>query len=315
MNLKGKVALVAGATRGAGRGIAAMLGEAGATVWCTGRSVAGASATPGRPETLEETAALVESKGGDAFVARVDHTREDDVRRLFERVRAESGGLDILVNDIWGGDARTAWGTPFWKLDPADAEAMIRSGLLTHLVTARHGVPLLRERGKGLVVELTDGDGGNYRGHLYYDLVKMAVARLAFGMSEELRASNVAAVAVTPGFMRSEAVLDHFGVTESTWRDGVAKDANFAHSETPFFVGRAVAALAADPRVMEKTGRVFASWTLSDEYGFTDVDGRRPHWGRHFATAYPGATRPLDDGYYAYWRGYEAMASVFGSGT
>ena len=280
--LQDRVAVVAGATRGAGRGIARMLGAAGATVYCTGRSVRGHPATPGRPETLEETAELVTAEGGLGIAVRTDHTVEAEVERLFARVRAEEGGLDVLVNDIWGGDALTEWGTPFWELSIAKGREMLERAVHTHIITSRHGVPLMIERDAGLIVEVTDGDTFGYRGNLFYDLAKNAVARLAYAMAGDLDAHNVTALAVTPGFLRSEAVLDHFGVTEANWREAIEKDEYFAESETPCFVGRAIAALAADPGVGEKSGGLFSSWTLAKEYGFTDIDGRRPDWGGFF---------------------------------
>jgi NAD(P)-dependent dehydrogenase (short-subunit alcohol dehydrogenase family) len=281
--LQDRIAVVAGATRGAGRGIARALGEAGATVYCTGRSVRGRPATGTRPETIEETAELVTAAGGVGIPVRTDHTVEDEVRALFERVRAEQGRLDVLVNDVWGGDELMEWGKPFWEGDVGKGLLMQERAVWSHLVTARHGVPLMVERGSGLVVEITDGDSLRYRGSLFYDLAKTSAIRLAAGMAYELRPHGVTALAVTPGFLRSEAMLEGFGVTEASWRDAVAKDPFFAESETPLYVGRAVAALAADPQVWKKSGGVYASWTLSDEYGFEDADGRRPHWGRFFA--------------------------------
>ena len=277
--LRDQVAIVAGATRGGGRGIARMLGAAGATVYCTGRSVRGWPATPGRPETLEETAEMVTAEGGRGIAVRTDHTIESEVERLFARVREEAGRLDILVNDIWGGDALTEWGTPFWKLSTAKGMEMLERAVHTHIITSRHGVPLMVERDAGLIVEVTDGDTFGYRGNLFYDLAKNAVVRLAYAMAGDLHAHNVTALAVTPGFLRSEAVLDHFGVTEANWREAIDKDEYFAESETPCFVGRAVAALAADPNVASKAGGLFSSWGLAKEYGFTDIDGRRPDWG------------------------------------
>lgn len=279
--LQGRITLVAGATRGAGRGIACALGEAGATVYCTGRSVRGRPATGTRPETIEETAEMVTARGGVGIPVRADHTLEPEVRALFERVRVEQGGLDLLVNDVWGGDELTEPG-PFWTHTLEKGLLMQERAVWSHLITARHGVPLMLGRERALVVEVTDGDSLRYRGSLFYDLAKTSAIRLAFGMAQELRPHGVTALAVTPGFLRSEAMLDHFGVTEATWRDAVARDPYFAESETPFFVGRAVAALASDPQVWRKSGGVYASWTLSDEYGFEDVDGRRPHWGRFF---------------------------------
>lgn len=294
-SLEGKVAVVAGATRGAGRGIACMLGERGATVYCTGRSTRAKQVQPqpeadraaftlaGRPETIEETAEMVTGYGGVGIPVRVDHTVEAQVKALFERVRAEQGRLDILVNDVWGGDELTEWGKPFWELDLAKGFLMMERAIYTHIITSRYGAPLLVERGEGLIAEITDGDSPNYRGNLFYDLVKSSAIRLAYGMAEELRPHKVAAVAVTPGFLRSEAMLDHFGVTEANWQEGAKQDPHFIASETPFYVGRAVAALAADPNIMAKTGQAFASWNLAEEYGFTDMDGRQPHWGRYFA--------------------------------
>jgi NAD(P)-dependent dehydrogenase (short-subunit alcohol dehydrogenase family) len=276
--LEGKIAVVAGATRGAGRGIARMLGEAGATVYCSGRSVAGKPATGNRPETIEQTAEMVTAAGGRGIAVQTDHLQADQLERLFARVKAESGRLDILVNDIWGGDDLTEWGTPFWKLDPVKGFAILDSAIKTHILTSRYGVPLMVEQQSGLVVEITDGDHPGYRFVLYYDLAKMAAIRLAYDMSEELTSKGVTALAVTPGFLRSEAMLEKFGVTEANWRD--AKVQGFEASETPCFVGRAIAALAADPDVRRKAGGVYASWTLSDEYGFADIDGGRPHWGR-----------------------------------
>jgi NAD(P)-dependent dehydrogenase (short-subunit alcohol dehydrogenase family) len=280
--LTGKVAVVAGATRGAGRGIACMLGEAGATVYCTGRSVRGKPATQGRPETIEETAEMVSGYGGQGIAVQVDHSDEQQVQALFERVRAEQGRLDILVNDIWGGDELTEWEKPFWELDIAKGLLMQQRGVHTHIITSRYGVPLMVAARQGLVIEITDGDSPGYRGNLFYDLVKASVIRLALGMAEELRPYGVTALALTPGFLRSEAMLDRFGVTEANWQDGAKVDPHFIASETPYFVGRAVAALAVDPDVFRRSGGVYSSWGLSDEYGFTDIDGRRPHWGRYY---------------------------------
>ena len=273
---------MAGATRGAGRGIATMLGEAGATVYCTGRSVRGQPASGSRPETIEETAERVTALGGTGIWVQVDHEIEEQVEALFQRVRSEQGRLDVLVNDIWGGDSLTEWGKPFWKLSTDKGLAMLRQAVHTHIITSRHGVPLMVEQGGGLVVEITDGDLLGYRGNLFYDLVKTGVIRLAYDMSRELKVHGVTALAVTPGFLRSEAMLDHFGVTEETWRDAVEQDPHFAESESPTFVGQAVAALAADPDVHHKAGRVWASWTLAKEYGFLDADGRQPDWGGYF---------------------------------
>ena len=304
--LRHRVAVVAGATRGAGRGIACMLGEAGATVYCTGRSVRGAPASGDRPETIEETAEMVDDHGGRGIAVQVDHTDEGQVRELFERVESEQERLDILVNDVWGGDALTEWGKPFWELTLEKGFTMLERAVHSHIITSRHGAPLMlatdrKDQAPGVIFEITDGDTFGYRGNLFYDLVKTAVVRLAFAMATELRRKHIAAVAVTPGFLRSEAMLDHFGVTEDTWRDGAKKDANFIASETPYYVGRAVAALAADPEIAKKSGRVFSSWGLAREYGFTDVDGRRPHWGDHFEETYGKRLKTCDEAFFEHW--------------
>lgn len=293
---QGRAALVAGATRGAGRGIARMLGEAGFTVFCTGRSTRtrprGPHAEPfdneRRPETIEDTAELVTAQGGRGIPLVVDHLDEQQVRGLVERIRRETGTLDVLVNDIWSGDANAQFGVPAWETDVERGLSMMRTAVHTHIITFRHVAPLLVAQKRGLVVEVTDGDRFSYRGAFFYDLVKTLVTRMAFNFSEELRPHGVAAVAVTPGFLRSEAMLEHMGVTEANWRDGAAKDPNFLHSETPAFVGRAVAALATDPDVMRWSGRLLSSWGLSRAYGFTDVDGARPDWGAHFDGATSG---------------------------
>lgn len=295
-SLKGKIAVVAGATRGAGRGIARALGEAGATVYCTGRSTRGKRVTlkrkgwsvfdpARRPETIEETAEMVTARGGVGISVKVDHTNEKEVKRLFERVNKEQGRLDILVNDVWGGDVLTEWGKPFWELTMERGLLMLPRAVHSHIITGRYGIPLMVKRRRGLVVEITDGDFLYYRGNLFYDLVKTTVIRLAFDMATELRKYNVTSLAVTPGFLRSEAMLEYFGVTDANWQEGAKKDPNFISSETPFFVGRAVAALASDPKIAKKSGGVFSSWRLAEEYGFTDIDGRKPNWGKFFKEA------------------------------
>jgi len=279
--LQGQVALVAGATRGAGRGIARALGEAGATVYCTGRSSRKGSVDPKRPETIEETAELVTAAGGIGVAVRIDHTEEDAVERLFERVRADHGKLDLLINDIWGGDALTEWGKTFWEVDVQSGFTMMERAIHTHIITSRHGVPLMLEGRGGLIVELTDGAFYGYRGQLFYDLCKMSAIRLAYAMSVELTDHPITAVAVTPGFLRSEAVLDHFGVSEENWRDAITQDRHFALSETPLLVGRAITALAADPAVHARTGQVLTCWDLTRHYDIKDVDGAQPHWDEH----------------------------------
>ena len=299
--LEGRIALVAGATRGAGRGIAAMLGEAGATVWCTGRSVRGGLASGARrPETIEETAELVTARGGRGIAVRTDHTEEAEVAALCERIRAESGRLGVLVNDVWGGDALIEWGKPFWETRAENARVLLERAVFSHVLTSRHGLPLLLASDRGLLVEITDGDSFGYRGNVLYDLVKMGNIRLAFALSRELRKTQVTALAVTPGFLRSEAMLDLFGVTEANWRDATARVPDYVASETPYFVGRAVAALAADPNVRAKAGRVHSSWALAREYGFADIDGARPDWGAYFTEKY-GRSPIADDAAYASW--------------
>ncbi|MGE0452502.1 MAG: SDR family oxidoreductase [Vicinamibacteria bacterium] len=282
--LHGRVAVVAGATRGAGRGIARALGEQGATVYCTGRSVKGKPSAYGRPETIEETAELVTAAGGRGIALRVDHTEEAEVRALFARVAKDEGRLDLLVNDLFS--HQMDW-KPFYEADLDQGFALMRQAVFSHVITARHAAPAMIARRRGLIVEIGDGDTLCYRGAFFYDLVKSTVIRLAFAMSEDLRRHRVAAVAVTPGFLRSEAMLDQFGVTEDTWRKGVRKDRHFVASETPLYVGRAVAALAADPLVFAQTGESLSSWELARRYGFTDEDGSRPDWGRHFAREVP----------------------------
>ncbi len=289
--LKGKIAVVAGATRGAGRGIAVGLGEAGATVYCTGRSVRGALASGDqRPETIEETAEMVTARGGVGIAVRCDYTDPAQVEALFARVAQEHGHLDILINDIWGGERFIQFGVPFWETDYRFMPVMLERALLTHLYAARYAVPLMLPRRSGLIVEVTDGGTPDvavgkfaYRGMLWYDILKNAVIRAAFGMAEELKPHGITALAVTPGFLRSEEMLDLFGVTEANWKDATQTEPHFIASETPYFVGRGVAALAADPHLFDRTGGVYSSWGLSDDYGFSDVDGSRPHWGRYFA--------------------------------
>ena len=283
--LTDQVALVAGATRGAGRGIAIELGARGATVYCTGRSVRGHASPMRRPETIEETAELVEANGGVGIPVQVDHSDSEQVTGLMQQISNEQDGrLDILVNDVWGGDPLTEWDKPFWKHSLKDGLAMQRQAIWTHLITAWHAAPLMVARKRGLIIEMTDGETQQYRGSLFYDLVKASVIRLAFGMSEELRQHNVAVVAVTPGFMRSEAMLDIFKVSESNWRDAIKSDPHFAYSETPRFVGRGIAALAADTNVLTFSGETLTSWGLAQHYNFDDIDGNRPDWGTYFAT-------------------------------
>ena len=281
--LQGKIAVVAGATRGAGRAIAVSLGEAGATVYCTGRSVRGEPASgPNRPETIDETAESISTRGGTAFPVRVDHSDPDQVKRLFERVASEQGKLDILINDIWGGEQLSDWDHPFWEQSLENGLLMQRRAVHTHIITSYFGVPLMLPQKQGLVVEVTDGYTLDYRGRFFYDLAKTSVIRLAFGLAQELGPRGITALGVTPGFLRSEEMLDHFGVKEENWRDAVSQEPLFAYSETPYYLGRAVAALAADPNVSGKAGKTYPTWHLYKEYGFTDLDGTQPDWGAHY---------------------------------
>jgi len=279
VTLNGQVALVAGATRGAGRGIARALAEAGATVYCTGRSVAGDPSPYKRPETIDETAALIASAGGHAVPVRCDHTDEAQVHALVARIQEDRGGVDVLVNSIAGEEPLMGQFGSFWEVDLTHADLILRQALVSHVVTAKHVAPGMVRRKRGLIVEVTENDVLGGGGNPLAWSVKLSIKGLALNMASELRTHGVTAVAVTPGFLRSEAMLEHFGVTEENWRDGGAKDSNFLESESPLFVGRAVAALAQDPRMLDRTGQLWSSWELSRDYGFTDADGRRPDWG------------------------------------
>ncbi len=278
-SLTGQVAVVAGATRGAGRGIARALGEAGATVYCTGRSVTGHASPYGRPETIDETAAMIAADGGTAIAVRVDHTVEGEVQSLFARIEEERGRVDVLVNSVAGEDPMMGqWGS-FWEIDLTNREVIMRQALLSHIVTAKYAAPLMIRRRSGLIVEVTENDLLMAGGNVVTQIVKTSQKVLATIFASELRPHGVAAVAVTPGFLRSERMLEHFSVTEANWREAGKKDRNFLESESPLFVGRAIAALAQDPELMNRSGHLFSSWELGREYGFTDADGRRPDWG------------------------------------
>jgi NAD(P)-dependent dehydrogenase (short-subunit alcohol dehydrogenase family) len=284
-DLEGRVALVAGGTRGAGRGVARALGEAGATVWVTGRSTAARRSEYDRPETIEETAALVDAAGGRGIARVVDHLDPDAVAALVDEIGRESGRLDVLVNDIWGGEHLVEWNVPVWEHDLANGLRLLRLAVDTHLVTSHHALPLLIREPGGLLVEMTDGtaeyNAVNYRLSAFYDLAKTSVIRLAWGHAKELAAHGCTAVALTPGWLRSEMMLDIYGVTEANWRDALAAQPHFAISETPLFVGRAVAALAADPDRARWNGASLSSGGLAKEYGFTDADGSRPDAWRY----------------------------------
>ncbi|MEU0016555.1 SDR family oxidoreductase [Streptomyces rochei] len=283
--LTGRVALVAGATRGAGRGIAVELGAAGATVYVTGRSTRARRSEYDRPETVEDTADLVTEAGGRGIAVPTDHLDPAQVAALVDRIAREQDRLDILVNDIWGGEHLFAWDSPVWEHDLDKGLRLLRLAVETHAVTSHHALPLMLRRPGGLVVEITDGtddyNRDHYRVSFFYDLAKSSVLRMAFALGHELGPRGATAVALTPGWMRSEMMLEHFGVTEDNWRDALDRVPHFAISETPRYVGRAVTALAADPGVTRFNGRSLSSGGLAREYGFTDLDGSRPDAWRY----------------------------------
>jgi NAD(P)-dependent dehydrogenase (short-subunit alcohol dehydrogenase family) len=296
--LTGKVALVAGATRGAGRGTAVSLGEAGATVYCTGRTTRERRSEYDRPETIEETADLVTAAGGKGIAVEADHLEPTQVEELVQRIDAEGGRLDVLVNDIWGGELLFEWEAPVWEHDLENGLRILRLAIDTHLITSHFALPLLIRVPGGLVVEMTDGtreyNAEHYRVSAFYDLAKTAAIRLAFAQSVELAPHGCTAVALTPGWLRSEMMLEHFGVTEENWRDGAAVNPHFAAiSESPHYVGRAVAALAADPQLHRRNGGSFSSGGLAREYGFTDLDGSQPDCWRYLVEV-QDAGRPAD---------------------
>jgi NAD(P)-dependent dehydrogenase (short-subunit alcohol dehydrogenase family) len=295
--LAGRVALVAGATRGAGRGIAVELGAAGATVYVTGRTTREHQSEYDRSETIEDTADLVTAAGGTGIAVPTDHLVPEQVERLVARIDTEQGRLDVLVNDIWGGEYLTEWDKPVWEHTLADGLRILRLAIDTHLVTAHNALPLLIKRPGGLVVEVTDGtaeyNADHYRLNVYYDLAKVAPIRLAHSWAHELGPHGATAVVITPGWLRSEMMLDHFGVTEETWRDACAREPHFAISETPRFVGRAVAALAADPERDRWQGASLSSGGLAKEYGFTDLDGSSPDCWRYIVEV-QDAGKPAD---------------------
>lgn len=277
--LDGTVALVAGASRGAGRAIAVTLAERGAVVYATGRSARGGAIPSGRSETIHDTAELAVARGGRATAIVCDHTDPAAVAALIERIDRDAGRLDVLVNNVNGDDA-VPHGVPFWEADLAAGLRGLERGVLAPVITARMALPLMLRGGRGgLVAGINDLGVA----HFFYGLTKRAVAATAALLADELRAHGIACVAVSPGFLRSEAMLDHFGVTEATWRDAIAQDEFFESSETPYFVARAVAALAADPEVMRDSGAQLTSWGLAERYEIDDVDGRRPHWDRFYA--------------------------------
>lgn len=290
--LRGKVALVAGATRGAGRGIAVQLGAAGATVYVTGRSSGAQRSEMDRPETIEETAALVDQAGGKGIPVRVDHLVPDEVRALVERIEREQGALHLLVNDIFGA-THIEWNKTVWESDLDYGLRTLRLAVDTHAITSHFAIPLLLKAPGGLVVEVNDGtaeyNGTRYRNSFFYDIAKAAVLRMGFALGHELAPHGATAVSLSPGWLRSEAMLEAFGVTEATWRDAVVRVPGFAVAESPAYVGRAVVALAQDPQVARWNGQSLSSGQLAKVYGFTDLDGSQPDaWGHMLAEEVAG---------------------------
>ena len=295
--LKGKVALVAGATRGAGRGIAIELGAAGATVYVTGRSARGQRSEYNRPETLEETAELVSQAGGVGIAVQVDHLEPAQVQALVARIESEQGRLDILVNDIWGGELLVDWYKPVWEHSLENGLRLLRLAIDTHIITSHFALPLLIKQPGGLVVEMTDGTAeynqDHYRLSLFYDLAKISVIRLAWAQAQELQPHGGTAVALTPGWLRSEMMLDIYGVTEENWRDATAKQPHFIISETPRYTGRAIVALATDPEIARWNGQSLSSGQLAKVYRFTDLDGSQPDAWRYIVEV-QDAGKPAD---------------------
>ncbi len=303
LELAGKVALVAGATRGAGRAIAIELARAGAFVYATGRSSHDSGPSElDRPETIDETGDMMRAAGGEGQALRVDHLEPDEVAGLVQRIDDERGRLDVLVNDIFGGDRYAQWDKKLWEHDLAGGMRMLRMGVDTHLITSAKALPLMLRGGRGLVVEMTDGTSDynrNFRRNVgfYYDLVKASVERITIGLAAELAGTGVTPVAVTPGWLRSEKMLENFGVTEANWRDAVKDRPHFCVSETPFYVGRGVAALASDPDPSRYAGRVVSVAELARTYGFTDVDGSRPDCWRYLDEVQEPGLAAREDGY------------------
>lgn len=295
-SLAGKVALVAGATRGAGRGIAVQLGAAGATVYVNGRTTRSRRSEMNRPETIEETAALVDEAGGRGIAVEVDHLVPDEVRVLVDRIRGEQGKLHILVNDVWGA-TRMEWNKSVWESSLDYGLRTLRLAVDTHAITSHYAIPLLIETPGGLVVEVTDGtdeyNAANYRVSFFYDLAKASVNRMAFALAHELSSHGATALSLTPGWLRSEAMLEAYGVTESNWRDATTRSPHFAISESPAYVGRAVAALAQDPGRSRWNGKSLSSGQLAKIYGFTDLDGSRPDPWR-YVTEVQDLGKPAD---------------------
>lgn len=297
MTLEGKVALVAGATRGGGRGIATELGAAGATVYVTGRTTRQQQSDYGRPETIEETAEIVTSLGGKGIPAQVDHLQPAQVQALVERIRSEQGRLDILVNDVWGGELLFEWNKPVWEHNLENGLKLLHLGVDTHLITAHYALPLMIEKPGGLLVEVTDGtaeyNAENYRLSPFYDLAKVSANRMAWAHAKDLSPHGATAVSITPGWMRSEMMLEHFEVGEDNWQDATKNQPHFVISETPRFVCRAIAALAADPDKSRWNGQSLSSGGLAQVYGFSDLDGSRPDCWRYMREVME-ANKPAD---------------------
>jgi NAD(P)-dependent dehydrogenase (short-subunit alcohol dehydrogenase family) len=300
--LEGKVALVSGATRGGGRGIAVALGEAGATVYATGRSTRERRSEIDRPETIEETAELVSAAGGEGIPVAVDHLDQAQVRRLAKRIDSDHGRLNVLVNDIWGAEHIFEWNKPIWEHDLDKGLRILRLAIDTHLITSHHALPLLVRQPGGLVVEVTDGtadyNANHYRVNTFYDLAKASLIRLAWSQGQELKPHGATAVALTPGWMRSELMLEHHSVSEENWRDATERTPHFCISESPRFVGRAVAALAADPEAARWNGQSLSSGQLAQVYGFTDLDGTRPDCWRYMVEVIEREGAPAGDAGY-----------------
>jgi NAD(P)-dependent dehydrogenase (short-subunit alcohol dehydrogenase family) len=295
--LTDKVALVAGATRGAGRGIAVELGAAGAVVYVTGRTTRDRRSEYNRPETIEETADLVTQAGGQGIAVPTDHLEGAQVQALVARIEAQHGRLDVIVNDVWGGEHLAEWHTPVWKHSLENGLRLLRLAIDTHIITSHFALPLLIRNPGGLVVEVTDGtaeyNASHYRLSLFYDLAKISVIRLAWAQAQELQAYQGTAVALTPGWLRSEMMLDHFGVSEENWQDALSQEPHFAISETPRFVGRAVVGLVGDPDVGRFNGQSLSSGQLAKVYGFTDLDGSQPDCWRYIREV-QDAGKPAD---------------------
>jgi NAD(P)-dependent dehydrogenase (short-subunit alcohol dehydrogenase family) len=295
--LKGKVALVAGATRGAGRGIAVELGAAGATVYCTGRTTRTQPSELNRPETIEETAEKVEQAGGRGIAVQVDHLHPAQVQALVARIENEQGRLDIVVNDVWGADFLIEWNVPVWEHSLEGGLRMLRLAIDTHIITSHFALPLLIKNPGGLLIEVTDGtaeyNDTKYRLSLFYDLAKTSVTRMAWALAHELRPHHCTAIALTPGWLRSEKMLENYGVTEANWQDAAKKQPHFIITETPRYIGRAAAALAADPEVARWSGQSLSSGQLAKIYSFTDVDGSQPDAWRYVVEV-QDAGKPAD---------------------